>query len=154
MTPALTTRRRFLGRGAHVLGLAALMGGRPLRTLADDGQAKESADAARAVTAAMPLLAKAERAIFTSVAEKNDDLAEAMNDIVRQFAWSGVAAEAKVIAPDGRAPEDLLAAAAKDCNADLVVMGAYSHSRIREILFGGCTKAFITHAEVPILLLH
>jgi squalene-hopene/tetraprenyl-beta-curcumene cyclase len=48
MTPAITTRRRFLGRGAHVLGLAALMGGRPLRAPADDGQTREGADAAAA----------------------------------------------------------------------------------------------------------
>jgi squalene-hopene/tetraprenyl-beta-curcumene cyclase len=48
MTPAITTRRRFLGRGAQTLGLLALMGGRPVRTLADDNQAKEGADPASA----------------------------------------------------------------------------------------------------------
>jgi squalene-hopene/tetraprenyl-beta-curcumene cyclase len=48
MTPAITTRRRFLGRGAQTLGLLALTGGRPVRSLADDGQEKEAGDPASA----------------------------------------------------------------------------------------------------------
>ena len=50
--------------------------------------------------------------------------------------------------------QELLAAAAEACGADLVVMGAYGHSRIREVLFGGCTQAFISKADKPILLMH
>jgi squalene-hopene/tetraprenyl-beta-curcumene cyclase len=49
MTPANTTRRRFLGRGAQTLGLLALLDGRPAAALADDGQAK-AGDAASAAT--------------------------------------------------------------------------------------------------------
>jgi nucleotide-binding universal stress UspA family protein len=115
---------------------------------------KESAEAARAVAAAMPLLRKAERAIFASVAETNDGTAESMQGIARHCALNGIAAEAKLIAPSGRSPEVALAAAAQECKADLVVMGAYGHSRMRELIFGGCTRAFIRHADRPILLMH
>lgn len=44
--------------------------------------------------------------------------------------------------------------AAADCNADLLVMGAYGHSRVREMLFGSCTEALIHEADRPILLMH
>jgi nucleotide-binding universal stress UspA family protein len=115
---------------------------------------RESADAARAVTAAMPLLTKAKRVIFASVVEDGGKLADAVKDITAQIAWSGVAAEAKVIPPHGAPLEELLAATAKEIGADLIVMGAYGHSRIREVLFGGCTRAFITHADRPVLLMH
>jgi nucleotide-binding universal stress UspA family protein len=47
-----------------------------------------------------------------------------------------------------------LAAEAQECKADLVVMGAYGHSRMRELLFGGCTRAFISYADRPVLLMH
>jgi nucleotide-binding universal stress UspA family protein len=33
-------------------------------------------------------------------------------------------------------------------------MGAYGHSRARELLFGGCTQAMLRHADLPVLLLH
>jgi len=48
----------------------------------------------------------------------------------------------------------VLASAADACAADLMVMGAYGHSRMREVIFGGCTQAVIGHAERPVLLLH
>jgi nucleotide-binding universal stress UspA family protein len=115
---------------------------------------KESAEAARAFAAATPLLRNAGRAIFASVAETNDGAAESMQGIARQCALSGIAAETRLIAPSGRSPEVALAAAAKEYEADLVVMGAYGHSRMREPLFGGCTRAFISHAEQPVLLMH
>lgn len=115
---------------------------------------KESAEAARAVAAAMPLLRKAERAIFASVAESKDGIAEGMQEIARQCARNGITAETTLIAPNGRPAQDVLAAAAFACDADLVVMGAYGHSRLREMLFGGCTRAFIREAERPVLLMH
>ena len=115
---------------------------------------KESAEASRAVAAAMPLLRKAECVIFASVAEESDGVGESMDEIARQCAWNGIAAQTKIIAPNGRAAQDVLAAAARAYEADLIVMGAYGHSRLREMLFGGCTRAFISHADKPVLLMH
>lgn len=115
---------------------------------------RESADAARAATAAAPFLTEAKRVIFVSVAEKGQDTAAALDDVVRQFAWRGVPAAAQVITPNGRPVHELLAAAAQSCEADLVVSGAYGHSHLREVVFGGCTQSFIRHADRPILLMH
>ena len=115
---------------------------------------KESADAARAVTAATPFLARAKRVIFAGVAERSEQILTAIADAVRQFAWHGVPVEMQTIAPDGGPVEDLLATAARTSAADLMVMGAYGHSRMREIVFGGCTQSFIRHADRPVLLMH
>jgi nucleotide-binding universal stress UspA family protein len=58
-----------------------------------------------------------------------------------------------IIGNNGSAPR-LLATAAQSCGADLVVLGAYGHSELREVLFGGCTRAFIRDADRPVLLMH
>jgi len=115
---------------------------------------RESGDAARAVTAAAPFLARAERVVFAGVAEKNEDPAAAFDDIARQFAWCGTPAEVKIIKPNGRPVQELLATAAEACGADLIVSGAYGHSHLREMMFGGCTQSFIRHSDRAVLLMH
>jgi nucleotide-binding universal stress UspA family protein len=115
---------------------------------------REGADAARAVTAASPILAHARRVIFTAVAENSEYTGAAMSEMVDQFAWRGIPVETQIIAPDGRPVQELLAVSARNSGADLIVSGAYGHSRISEIMFGGCTRSFIQHADRPILLMH
>jgi nucleotide-binding universal stress UspA family protein len=115
---------------------------------------KESDNAARAVSAATPFLAKAKRVVFTSVAERDRGSGEAMQHLAQQFAWNNVATEVRLIPADTRKIPDALAAAAESCGADLVVMGAFGQSRTHELLFGSCTEAFIRHADRPILLMH
>jgi nucleotide-binding universal stress UspA family protein len=115
---------------------------------------KETAEAARAVNAAMPFLVHAKRVVIVSVAENGEDIAEALSDVARQLAWNGIRSEIRTIIPDGTAIPGLLASAAQDCGADLVVLGAYGHSRMRELLFGSCTQAVIGNADRPVLLMH
>jgi nucleotide-binding universal stress UspA family protein len=106
------------------------------------------------LTAAAPFLAEAKRVVFAGVVEKNGDAASALADVVGRFAWHGVPAEIQVITPNGRPVQELLANAAKACGADLIVSGAYGHSRLREVIFGGCTQSFIRHCDRPVLLMH
>ena len=115
---------------------------------------KESGNAARAVAAAMPILAKAKRVVFTSVVERDKSVVDAVKDLARQFAWNGVATETQIIPAKGRKIPGMLSAAAEECSADLVVMGAFGASRARQIIFGSCTEAFLRHADRPILLMH
>ena len=115
---------------------------------------KETAEAARAVSAAMPFLTNARRVVIVSVAENDEDLAEAMGDVARQFAWNGIHAETRIITPNGGSIPGLLSSAAQACGADLVVLGAYGRSRMREVLFGSCTESLIRNADRPALLMH
>jgi nucleotide-binding universal stress UspA family protein len=92
--------------------------------------------------------------VFVGVQEKGNDIEEALNDVAAQFRWTGVPAHIRPISSQGRSVADVLASAAEACAADLMVMGAYGHSYMREVIFGGCTQAVIRHAERPVLLLH
>jgi nucleotide-binding universal stress UspA family protein len=114
---------------------------------------KETAEAARAVGAAMPFLTKANRVVVVSVAE-SEDPSEVVSDVVRQLAWNGVRAETRIVQSSGVAIPELLASAAQECGADLMVMGAYGRSRMREVLFGSCTHSVIHKADRPVLLMH
>ncbi len=115
---------------------------------------KESINSARALSAATPILVSAKRVVFVGVADRDDGVTDALQDVARQFAWNGVASEARVIPTSGRKIPAALAAAAEECDADLVVMGAYGRSRTRELIFGSCTEAFMDDADRPILLMH
>jgi nucleotide-binding universal stress UspA family protein len=156
--------RQKQGLAPDTLGYLLLNCGRPIlvaataapQTLADTIMVcwKESGDVARAVTAATPILAKAKRVVFVSVAEKDDGLTDALNDLARQFAWNGVSTEVRFIPGSRRGTPGALAAAAEECAADLVVMGAYGRSRVRALIFGSCTEAFLGGSDKPVLLMH
>jgi len=115
---------------------------------------KECAEAARALSAAMPLLSKSDRVVFVTVPEAGHGEADAVRDVVRKMAWHGIHASVQVIASNGRSVADALRAAAESCGADLVVMGGYGHRRIREVLFGGCTQSALEAGERPVLVMH
>jgi nucleotide-binding universal stress UspA family protein len=114
---------------------------------------KATAEAARAVTAAMPLLARAKQVLVITVAEEQGLSDEEGARLVRTFGWHGLSASARHLLPDRLGAADTLLAAAKQAGA-LVVMGAYGHSRMREWMFGGFTRHVLRGAEVPVLMMH
>lgn len=115
---------------------------------------KESAEAARAVSAAMPLLARANRVVIVTASETRDEAHDSVVEVAEQLAWNGVDAEVRHLLADGLSTDGLLTSAAQDCSADLVVMGGYGYSRMRETVFGGCTDTFLRSAETAVLLMH
>jgi nucleotide-binding universal stress UspA family protein len=115
---------------------------------------KETPESARALRAAMPLLTKANRVVIANVPEPADESVDSANDVARHLAWHGIDAEVRRVARNGRPAGELLSAAARDCGADLLVMGAYGHSRMRQLLFGGCTQYFLSDAAHAVLFTH
>jgi nucleotide-binding universal stress UspA family protein len=115
---------------------------------------RETAEAVRALSVAMPFLANAKRVVVTSVADKGAGVDESVGAVVRHLSLHRIPAEVRVITANGGSVSQLLASAAQACRADLVVLGAYGHSPMREALFGGCTQSFIHHADRPVLLMH
>jgi nucleotide-binding universal stress UspA family protein len=115
---------------------------------------KDSAEAARAVAAATPLLAQAKKVVFVGVEENNNGVHEAIHDLVQQIGWHGILAETEFVSSVGRTVEEEISATARRWSADLIVLGAYGHARFREILFGGCTQAFIFGADRAIFFMH
>ena len=66
----------------------------------------------------------------------------------------GVEATVKEVAPDDRTVGQLLLAESGEFGADLMVMGAYSHTRIRELILGGVTRHVLSNAQLPVLMMH
>lgn len=118
---------------------------------------KDTAEAVRAVGAAMPLLESAHQIDVLSVCEADERAAEyckTSDDLVRYLRWHGLFAHTQFIVPEGRTPADAVLDQAKHAGADLLVMGAYGHSRMREFIFGGFTERVLKGVELPVLLFH
>jgi nucleotide-binding universal stress UspA family protein len=111
---------------------------------------KETPEAARAISAALPLLQAARRVVIAHVSEAADPMP--LGGIVRYLARHGIDAEARLL-PRLGSIADTLSAAADAHQADLVVLGAFGHSRVRERVFGGCTRGFLDEARVPVLMM-
>ena len=119
---------------------------------------KETAPSARAVAAAMPLLAKAQKIDILGVVEGRDDHQPAL-DAAERLAESlrrhGLRPQAgHVMAGERNACEALLDAAVNKLHAGVLVMGGYGHSRAREFVFGGFTRHVLHGAPLPVFLSH
>ncbi len=115
---------------------------------------KETPEAARAVSAAMPFLAEADKVIVLSIGETGAETIESAEKLAEQLRWHRLDVEARCLtAADGSAPQTLVRAA-HDAKADLIVMGGYSHNRVRELIFGGFTQHVLKGIELPVLMCH
>jgi nucleotide-binding universal stress UspA family protein len=112
-----------------------------------------SPQAARAVASAMPLLERATHVTVMSVGDEPAPKPDA-DDLARSLAWHGINAETRHIEQGSRRVRDILLAEAEALAADLLVIGAYSHSRMRQVVFGGVTEHMLDHADLPVLMTH
>jgi nucleotide-binding universal stress UspA family protein len=116
-----------------------------------------SREAARAVNDAMPLLTAAEIVTILTIDPREGPRAHGElpgADISLHLARHGVKAEIeRTVSGDLPVGEVLLSRAA-DLGADLLVMGAYGHSRARELLLGGATRSLLRSMTLPVLMSH
>lgn len=116
---------------------------------------KDTREARRAVADALPLLKIAQHVRVLEIAPQSE-LAQAqarLDDVVGWLKTHGVAAEAAptLLNPDNN---DQLGSIATECGADLVVAGAYGHSRMREWVMGGFTRSLLHGTQRCTLLSH
>lgn len=111
-------------------------------------------ESARAVAAALPFLKEAEATTIVSIGSPAPPEADA--PALRAYlARHGVSAQiCDVEAEGGRSIGETLLATATEADADLMVMGAYTHSRLRELVFGGVTREVLAAAGMPVLMAH
>ena len=112
-----------------------------------------SREAARAVADAMPILEAAE-SVEVFVVEPNGIGDAPGADIAEHLARHGVNAVASRTAGMDIDVGDVLLNQISDSGADLIVMGGYGHSRMRELVLGGATRHILQHMTVPVLLSH
>jgi nucleotide-binding universal stress UspA family protein len=116
-----------------------------------------SREATRAINDAMPLLAGAE-AVTVLVVDPADGPAGHGEvpgaDIALHLARHGVKATVESTVSAGIGAGNALLSRASDLEADLLVMGAYGHSRVRELLLGGVTRTILESMTLPVLMAH
>ena len=116
---------------------------------------KSSREATRAVHDAMPLLARAKKVTAFTFAPVNDILGKEPDLLVNHLREHGVAAEASSWPDTGEiTASDALFACLETQEADLIVAGAYGHSRFMEGLFGGVSRDLVRQPSLPILMSH
>lgn len=114
----------------------------------------ESAMAAHAITAALPFLEKAKSVTILCVGEHSLD-PEPGGLLADYLALHGVAAAIHLAEKlDGRSVGGALLDQAEKLGADLLVVGGYGHSRLREFIIGGATQHIRSHATIPVLMAH
>lgn len=111
-----------------------------------------SGPAARAVAEARPFLAEADHVQVIAVRNSGAGDVDA-DELVQALAWRGVSAKGAMI-ESGDGVGTALRRACESGSADLLVMGAYGHSRLRELVLGGATLEIIRRGDVPVLMAH
>jgi len=111
--------------------------------------------AARAIADAIPILEKAREArIVTVTNEKVLDSKHSSEELAKNLSRHGIDVVLDKVDAAGRTIGEVLKAHTASCKADILVMGAYGHSKFREFFLGGATKSLLSKPPLPILFSH
>jgi nucleotide-binding universal stress UspA family protein len=111
--------------------------------------------ASRALRASLPLLSKAGRIhIFTIANEKESTAGRSINDLERHLSLHDLAFDYHEVDIAGRSIGKAFHEHTKNVRADVLVMGAFGHSRLREFVLGGATQSMFANPTLPVLFVH
>jgi nucleotide-binding universal stress UspA family protein len=111
-----------------------------------------STEQARAIALAMPLLQKAERVTVLTVIGGTGVPGPSAEQLIRYLQRNGIVAEPLRVELDGRNTGQAILATAQSLGCDLLTKGAYTQSRLRQMIFGGATQHVLENASMPVLL--
>jgi nucleotide-binding universal stress UspA family protein len=116
----------------------------------------ESAEALRAAKAALPLLREADlvRVLVIDPPTHGPNRSDPGGLLSTFLARHGVRVEIDVLSKSMPRVSDVLLRHAQDTGTELIVMGAYGHSRFRESILGGATRHMLERAEIPVFMAH
>ena len=116
----------------------------------------QSPEAMGAIRGALPLLQEADltNIVIVDPPRHSADRSDPGGALSQMLARHGVKPEVSVVSGTMPRAADVIARHCADQNADLLVMGAYGHSRFREALLGGATRDMLENAEIPVLMSH
>lgn len=113
-----------------------------------------SAQSARAVSSAMPLIAGAKN-VTVLTADSDKTSATRALELAQYLEWHGISPATKTFSASNR--QSIGGALLDECGetgTDLLVMGAYTHSRMRQMILGGVTRHVLENAEIPLFMAH
>jgi nucleotide-binding universal stress UspA family protein len=153
------------GRGTRMTALESALfdSGRPVLMAPPTAPAKlgetvlihwnASTETARCMLFAMPILRQARRVSFIAV-EGAISAGPGIKDAVGYLEANGIAASDKTVTGRGLRPGEVILAEAAAIGADLLIKGAYTQSRLRQMIFGGATSHILAAAEIPVFFAH
>jgi len=112
-----------------------------------------STETARTIAMAMPILTRAQRVVVLAVEGISVPGPDAAL-VALQLKRNGIAAESREVEAAGRSGGEAILAEAAALGADLLVKGAYTHSRLRQMIFGGATSHILAEATLPVFVAH
>lgn len=156
------------GSDMEVAVEAALFGGRaPVLVMPDDAKPvsdfktvivawNEGVEAMAAVRKSLPILRAADlvRIVTVGPATHRTDQTDPGGMLSQMLARHGVTCEVEVLGKTLPRTSDVLNRHVTDTGADMLVMGAYGHSRLREAILSGTTRNMLENATVPVLMAH
>jgi nucleotide-binding universal stress UspA family protein len=113
-----------------------------------------SREASLAAHGALPLMAQANSVGVLYVAREAEDIEERSEEFIIHLARHGLNATKELLTKTTRPPAEAALSRVSDLGADLLVMGGYGHSRLRETILGGMTRDILRHMTVPVLMAH
>ncbi len=112
-----------------------------------------SIEAIRSISAALSLLGGLPRVRVINVQDSHGGVQSA-GELVRYLAWHGIAASVGETTELGGSIAERLLLTAREADAGLLVMGAYTHSRLKHLVLGGVTSHMIDAANIPVFMTH
>lgn len=157
------TEATTVGRWRETFESAVFESGRPV-LLASTSPPKQigrsilvawngSTETARTIGLAMPFLMTAEKVVVVSVTGTGVDGPSA-GDVAEHLARHGIPVTSRVVDAAGRPAGEAILDEAGDVGADLLIKGAFTQSRLRQVIFGGMTQHVMEFARIPMLMAH
>jgi len=112
-----------------------------------------STETARCIALSMPFLERAESVVVLTV-EGWQVPGPGGDQVTAHLQRNGIKATARAVDAGSRSVGEAILDETKDFNADLLVKGAYTHSRLRQLVFGGATRHLLNHTPIPLLMAH
>lgn len=100
----------------------------------------------------MPLLHMADRVTVLTVIGGAAVPGPAAEQLILYLEHNGISVESMKVGLDGRTTGETVLATAKSLGCDLLIKGAYTHSRLRQLIFGRTTQHILDNADLPVLL--
>lgn len=115
---------------------------------------KNTREAGRAVAAALPLIRRASAVTVYTLSESKIGPDDSTARLVRGLRWHNPAVNHRALLLENGTAAETMLGAVQQSGAGLLVMGGYGHTRLREAVFGGFTRAILEHAPLPVLMAH
>jgi nucleotide-binding universal stress UspA family protein len=111
-----------------------------------------STEQARATALSMPLLQRAGRVTVLTVTGGTEVPGPSAEQMIQCLQRNEIVAEPMRVELDGRSTGEAILATAQSLGCDLLIKGAYTQSRLRQMIFGGATRHVLENAAIPVLL--